>query len=62
MFLQLENFSGSTSLCKVAQWIVTHHPTIVGKEVTHLVWLVKQLHFLLQSHVLVREGEIPTKN
>ncbi|KAF3858917.1 hypothetical protein F7725_012118 [Dissostichus mawsoni] len=38
-----------------AQWIVAHHPTIVGQEVTRLVWLIQQLQLLLQSHVLIRE-------
>lgn len=52
-------FSILTWLSKVAQWIVTHHPTIVSQEVTCLVWLVQQFHLLLQSHVLVWEGEIP---
>lgn len=27
----------------------------------HLVWLVQQLHFLVQSHVLIGEGEIPDR-
>ena len=52
-------FNVSTWLSKVTQWIVTHYPAIVSQEVTDLVWLVQQLHLLLQSHVWIWEGEIP---
>ena len=51
-----------TWLSKVAQWIIAHHPTIVSQKVTDLVWLVKQLHLLLQSHVLIWESEIPERD
>lgn len=57
--LYSKEFNIFTWLSKVAQWIVAHHPTIVSQEVTRLVRLVQQLHLLLQSHVLIWEGEIP---
>lgn len=50
-----------TWFSKVPEWIVAHHPTVVGQEMAHLVWLVQQLHFLVQSHVLIGEGEIPDR-
>lgn len=59
--LYSEEFNILTWLSKVAQRIVIHHPTVVSQEVTRLVWLIYQLHFLFQSHVLIWEGKIPAR-
>lgn len=50
-----------TWLSKVAQRIIPHHPTIESQEVTCLVWFIQHLHLMLQSHILIWEGEIPER-
>lgn len=50
-----------TWFCKVPQWIITHHPAIVGQEVTRFVRLVHEQKVLFQRRLLKWEREIPAR-